>query len=264
MDTKLRGKVAVVTGGSMGIGLAVARALADEGAQVVTGSRRVTDELARLADEHGVVALTADLSMPSGPAELIGEAVRRFGGLDVLVNNVGGADLREGFLAVTDEQWRETFELNLFSAIRATRAAVPSMLERGGGAIVNVSSTSARLPASFVVDYSAAKAALTSLSKVLAEELAPRKIRVNTVSPGPVRTPRWTRDGGAADDLARQANTTRERVMTEVVPQMMNITLGRMAEAEEVAALVVFLASDLAGAIVGSDFVIDGGVLKTA
>jgi NAD(P)-dependent dehydrogenase (short-subunit alcohol dehydrogenase family) len=143
---------------------------------------------------------------------VIARAAEAFGGLDVLVNNAGGAPEGSGprasFLDVGDADWHAMLELNLLSAVRASRAALPLLLERGGGAIVNVSSVNGRRPFPFVVDYSASKAAMTNLTKALSEEFAPRGVRVNAVSPGPVRTPWWTDDGGLADVMAAQAART--------------------------------------------------------
>lgn len=146
---------------------------------------------------------------PQGPAQVISRAVDAFGGLDILVNNAGGPPPgvklpRFSFLAPTDADWQAMFEFNLFSTVRAIRAAIPLMLERGGGAIVNVSSSHARQPAAMNVDYGAAKAGMNNLTKALSEEFGPQGIRVNTVSPGPVRTPWWTEEGGA-DRPARLA-----------------------------------------------------------
>jgi NAD(P)-dependent dehydrogenase (short-subunit alcohol dehydrogenase family) len=179
----------VVTGASKGIGLAVARAFAEEGAKVVAGSRSASEGLKGLAGRYPLVHVAVDLGTPEGPKKLVGRAMETFGGVDVLVDNFGVFEPRlEGFAAITDEDWRRTFEINFMSAVRISRAVLPSMVERGSGAIVNVSSINARLPLSFVADYSAAKAALTNLSKLLAEEFGSRGVRVNSVSPGPVRT----------------------------------------------------------------------------
>lgn len=263
MDLHLDGKVAVVTGASKGIGLAVAEALCREGARVVAGSRTETAELAALRGTYGLSVVAVDLATSDGPAELIASAVERHGGLDVLVNNVGAGSARAGFLAVDDDEWRRIFDTTFFSAVRASRAAIPALRARGGGAIVTISSINARLPFPMVVDYSAAKAALTNLTKALSEEFAPEGIRVNAVSPGPVRTPFWTDPGGTADAVAQATGTDRDRVLDEVLPQMMGISTGRVSEAHEVADLAVFLASDRAGNITGADYVVDGGQLKT-
>jgi NAD(P)-dependent dehydrogenase (short-subunit alcohol dehydrogenase family) len=170
MELGLGDKVVVVTGASKGIGLAVARAFAEEGAKVVVGSRTPSEGLEELARRYPLLHVAVDLGTTEGSEKLVGHAVEEFGGVDVLVNNVGVFEPRlEGFAAITDEDWRRTFEINFMSAVRISRAVLPSMVERGSGAIVNVSSINARLPLSFVADYSAAKAALTNLSKLLAE-----------------------------------------------------------------------------------------------
>ncbi len=189
MDLQLSGRVAVVTGASKGIGLATTRTLLDEGVRVVAASRKTTPELDALAGTN-LVHVPADLMDPGAPAQVISRAVDTFGGLDILVNNAGGPPPgvklpRFGFLTPADADWQAMFEFNLFSVVRAVRAAIPAMLERGGGAIVNVSSDHARQPATMNVDYGAAKAGLNNLTKALSEEFAPQGIRVNTVSPGP-------------------------------------------------------------------------------
>jgi NAD(P)-dependent dehydrogenase (short-subunit alcohol dehydrogenase family) len=163
--------------------------------------------------------VAADLMDPRTPAEVVARAVEQFGGLDILVNNAGGAPPGDriphgGFLDRTDEQWRAMFEFNLFAAVLACRAALPVMLERGGGAIVNVSSGTARQPQSFNVDYSGAKAALANLTKALSADFAPRGVRVNGVCPGPVLTAWWTDDEGAADIIAAMTDSNRDEVIT--------------------------------------------------
>ena len=156
------------------------------------------------------------------------------------------------------------FEFNLFSAVRACRAAIPLLVERGGGAIVNVSSVHGRQPSAVNVDYGAAKAAMTNLTKALSEEFGPQGVRVNGVCPGPVRTPWWTDAGGAADILAAQMGTDRESVMTRLAPELMQLTTGRLAEPAEIAAAVAFLASPRSASTTGTELVVDGGMLKAA
>jgi len=146
--------------------------------------------------------------------------------------------------------------------VRAIRAAVPVMLERGGGAIVNVSSAVARQPGAVNADYAAAKAALTTLTKVLAEEFGPQGIRVNTVSPGPVRTPWWTDEGGAADVLATAFGADRDAVLERVAPEAMGLHAGRLQDPQEIADVIVLLASPRSAGTSGSDLVVDGGFLK--
>jgi NAD(P)-dependent dehydrogenase (short-subunit alcohol dehydrogenase family) len=265
MNLDLNERVAVVTGASKGIGLAVVEGLVEEGARVVAASRSRSAELDALGDD--VLHVPADLMDPAAPADVVARAVEAFGGLDILVNNAGGPPPgvtmpRFGFLDLTDGDWREMLEFNLLSAVRASRAAVPLMLERGGGAIVNVSSVHGRQASAVNVDYGAAKAAMINLTKALSEEFAPQGVRVNGVCPGPVRTPWWTDEGGAADVLAAQTGADREAVMTSVAPEMMQLATGRLAEAREVASAVVFLASPRAASMTGAEVVVDSGMLK--
>ncbi|GAA2683358.1 oxidoreductase [Streptomyces lunalinharesii] len=263
MDLQLADKVVVVTGASKGIGLAIAEAFCREGAHVVAGSRSSTPELAALHAKHGLTAVPVDLSTPDGPDALVQVAVDQYNRVDVLVNNLGTATSRASFLDIDDAEWQRIFNMTLFSAVRTSRAALPHLLDAGKGSLVNISSINARLPFPAVVDYSAAKAGLTSLTKSLSEEFAPRGIRVNAIAPGPVRTPFWTAPGGFADATAAQAGTTAQEAMDVVVPQSMGISSGRVTEAHEVADLTVFLASPVAGNITGAEFTIDGGQVKT-
>ncbi|MFC7590621.1 SDR family NAD(P)-dependent oxidoreductase [Nonomuraea antimicrobica] len=161
-----------------------------------------------------------------------------------------------------DADWRAMFEFNLFALVRTVRAAVPVMLERGGGAIVNVSSTMSRQPSALNVDYGAAKAAVTALGKSLSEEYGPRGIRVNTVSPGPVLTDWWTKDGGAAEVIAGMAGSDKDSVISQVAPEMMRLTTGRLVHPQEIADAVALLVSPRSGSTTGAEFVVDGGQLK--
>jgi NAD(P)-dependent dehydrogenase (short-subunit alcohol dehydrogenase family) len=266
MDLDLSGRVAVVTGASKGIGLAVCRTLLEEGARVVATSRSRGAGLDAL--DGDLVHVAADLMDTGAPAEVVARAVDTFGGLDILVNNAGGpppgASLpRFGFLGLSDEDWRDMLEFNLLSAVRACRAAVPAMLERGGGAIVNISSVHGRQPSAVNVDYGAAKAAMINLTKALSEEFGPQGIRVNGVCPGPVRTPWWTDEGGAADILAGHTGSDREDVISTLAPEMMQLTTGRLAEPREIAETVAFLASPNAASTTGTEIVVDSGMIKT-
>jgi NAD(P)-dependent dehydrogenase (short-subunit alcohol dehydrogenase family) len=204
MDLGLDGKVAVVTGASKGIGLAVTRTLVDEGVSVVAGARELTDDISALvAAGRPVRPVQLDLTTPDGPARLVEEAVTSYGGLDVLVNNVGAVRPRpDGFLAIGDEEWTWSLTINFLAAVRSCRAALPHLLARGGGAIVTTCSVNAFLPDPLVVDYSAAKGALANFSKALSKEVGPRGVRVNTVSPGPVATDLWLGEHGVARTVA--------------------------------------------------------------
>ncbi|MFD9794915.1 SDR family NAD(P)-dependent oxidoreductase [Streptomyces sp. NPDC059070] len=265
MDLHLSGRSAVVTGASKGIGLAVVGALLDEGAHVVAVSRGTSPELEKLARPE-LVHLRADLMDPDAPARAVARAVEAFGRLDVLVNNAGGPPPgislpRTSFLDAADADWPAMFEFNLFTAVRAVRAALPHLLARGGS-VVNVSTGLARQPAVGNAEYGAAKAALNSLTKVLSEEYAPQGVRFNTVSPGAVRTAWWTEEGGAADIIAAMAGADRDTVMDTLAPQMMNVSTGRLITPEEIADVVALLASPRSGSTTGADFVVDGGYVK--
>ncbi|MEY9931361.1 NAD(P)-dependent dehydrogenase (short-subunit alcohol dehydrogenase family) [Catenulispora sp. GP43] len=261
MDLHLTGKTAVVTGASRGIGLAVTRALVSEGARVVAGAREITPELKGLVAGGGVLAVELDLTAPDGPAELVAAAVLAFGGLDILVNNVGAVRPRvEGFLAVTDEDWDATLAVNFLAAVRTTRAALPHLVERGAGAVVTVSSVNAFLPDPLVIDYSAAKAALSNFCKALSKQVGPRGVRVNTVSPGPVATGLWLADEGVAATVAKATGSTAGAVAEQAAGDAVT---GRFTRPEEVADVVLFLAGDRAANITGSDVVIDGGLIST-
>jgi NAD(P)-dependent dehydrogenase (short-subunit alcohol dehydrogenase family) len=257
----LTGRTAVVTGASRGIGLAVAQALLQEGVRVAAGARAGSAELDALADEGELAVVLDDLTTAAGCQALVDEAVGRFGGIDLLVNNVGGVHPRTaGFLQVTDTDWQWALEVNLFSAIRATRAAIPHLIERAPSAIVTVCSVNASLPDPGVIDYSAAKAALRSFCKSLSKELGPSGVRVNTVSPGPVETSLWLGPGGVAETLGKARGLDPAIVKTAAVS---GTPTGRFTRPAEVAQLVLLLASETAGNITGADVLIDGGMVST-
>jgi NAD(P)-dependent dehydrogenase (short-subunit alcohol dehydrogenase family) len=258
MDLELGGKVAVVTGASKGIGMAVARELAAEGAHVIAGARTV----APLEGLDGIAPFAVDLTDPEGPARLIGHAVEQHGRLDVLVNNVGGVQLRlDGFLAVSDADFQASLELNFFSALRATRAAVAAMMAQGEGTIVNVTSVNAFFqPDGAVIDYGAAKAALLNVAKALSQELAPHGIRIASISPGQVDTDLWLGDDGVAATIGRAAGVAADSVREQAIA---GIPTGRFTTPREVATLVTLLASTRTANVNGSNFVIDGGLIKT-
>ena len=226
MDLELAGKVAVVTGASKGIGLAVARMLAAEGAMVIAGARSVGS----LDGIDGVSGFAVDLGRPGGPEALIAHALERHGRIDVLVNNVGRVQPRlDGFLATTDADFEASLQINFFAALRATRAAVAAMLEQGGGAIVNVVSVNAFFqPDGLVVDYGAAKAALLNTSKALSQELGPKGIRINSVSPGQVATDLWLGQDGIAATVGAAVGADAASVRDQAVAA---IATGRFSSA---------------------------------
>jgi NAD(P)-dependent dehydrogenase (short-subunit alcohol dehydrogenase family) len=262
MHLDLTGRVAVVTGASKGIGLAIARTLVAEGALVVAAARTAPEPLAH------VTHVPADLTDADAPAEVIARAVELHGRVDILVNNAGGPVAghplpHHGFLSRTDEDWRAIVDFNLHAVVRTCRAALPLLVE-SAGCIVNVSSANARQPSPFNAEYSAAKAALTNLGQALSEEFAPQGVRVNTVSPGPVITPWWTDPGGAAERFGAMVGADAEAVLTKVAPEMMGIATGRLADPQEIADAVAFLASPRSASTTGADLVVDGGLVKTA
>lgn len=256
----LKDKVAVVTGASVGIGLAVTQALANEGAHVVAGARKSSPELDALVGTGVVQSVKVDLATPSGPGDLASVALEH-GHIDILVNNVGAARPRlGGFLSITDEDWAFSMALNLMAAVRTTRAVLPTMLAAKNGNIVSTSSVNAFLPDPAVLDYSAAKAALANFSKSLSKEVAPHNIRVNTVSPGPVSTALWLGEDGVARTVARATGGDAGAVQQQAAA---DAATGRFTTPEEVADVIVFLASERAGNMTGADVTIDGGLVKT-
>jgi NAD(P)-dependent dehydrogenase (short-subunit alcohol dehydrogenase family) len=261
MDLELTEKVVVVTGASKGIGLAITRAFVAEGARVVAGARTVEG----LAGIERVTPLAVDLASREGPARLVQRALDEHGRIDVLVNNVGAVRLRlQGFLGTSDEEFEWAMQLNFFSALRATRAAVTAMLKQGGGSIVNVASVNAFFqPDSGTIDYGAAKAALVNLTKALSQELGPRGIRINDVSPGPVSTDLWLGAGGVAQTVAKATGVDPETAKKNVIASIGGMPTGRFTTPEEVATLVVMLSSKRTANVTGANYVIDGGLIKT-
>lgn len=245
-----------MTGASRGIGLAAAHALLDEGATVIGVARAATDESRELEARDGFRFVPADLT----DAESIGRLRDAVGpAVDVLVNNVGSAPPRPGgFASITDDDWLRTYELNALAAVRVTRALLGAIPD--GGAIVTVVSENAILADPLVMDYSAAKAALLSFTKSLSKELGPRRIRVNSVSPGPVATALWLGEGGVAQTVSAAGGGTPEEVRHGAEQAMVT---GRFTTPEEVGALVAMLASPVLGNLTGSDVVIDGGMRPT-
>lgn len=253
MDLQLTGLTAVVTGASKGIGRATVQTLLAEGARVIAVARTPVEE-------PGVVAAPLDLTRPAAAARLAELA----GDADILVNNLGGMPsataAAAGFLQLDDAGWQATYELNLFATVRVTRALLPGLLRRRG-VIVNVSSIGARA-AYQPTDYGTAKAALTNLTKALAEEFGAQGLRALTVSPGPTRTGNWRDPDGYAGQLAAAAGIPLDAFLARAAADM-RITTGRLTEPEETAALIAFLVSPRAANLTGADYLADGGAIKT-
>ena len=245
MDLRLEGKACLVTGSTGGIGLETAKLLAAEGARVATCGRR---EAPAIGEELHV---SADLSEADAPARVVAAAADGLGGLDVLVNNVGFA-IQARFEDVPDADWDAMWNLNVMGYVRAIRAALPH-LRASRGTIVNVSSTAGKRPSGGMPHYSVTKAAVLSLSRLVADLYASDGIRCNAVTPGPTATAAWLGDGGLADQQGE-----REEVLAKVGAGR---PLGRLAEPEEIAAVIAFLASERASYVTGAAWSADGGTV---
>ncbi|HKF79513.1 MAG TPA: SDR family oxidoreductase [Thermoleophilaceae bacterium] len=242
MELELNGKACIVTGASRGIGAVTARMLVEEGANVLTVSRGGAD-------------LELDLTAPDAADRVVGECKRRHGGVDVLVNNAGTSHVK-ALDELTDEDWRSQWELHVMAPMHLMRSAAPLMARRGGGRIVNVSSSSGKRPSLTYPAYSVTKAAELSLSRVFADAWAREGILVNAVTPGPVRTPLWMAEGGLADQAASAKGISREEALAAAREK---IPLGRFGSEEEIAAVIVFLCSRRASNVTGAAWSVDGG-----
>ena len=257
MDLGLEGRVCLVTGSTAGIGLETARVLADEGAQVVVSGRRA-EAVERARDEVGAaLGVVSDFAHADAPARLVAEAERAVGRVHCLVNNVGVA-YQASFDELTDDQWDEMWELNVMSAVRTIRAVLPAMRARRYGRIVNVSSTAGKRPSTGMPNYSVTKAAMLSLSRLVADLYAGDGILCNAVTPGPTASPAWLSEGGLADQGAARSGKSREDVLAGVAKGR---PLGRMAEPAEIAAVVAFLCSDRSSYVTGAAWSADGGTV---
>lgn len=253
MTDLLNGKIALVTGGTKGIGKAIADKLSEAGATVIITARGNPEE-----SSGGQYFIAADLSNAAGAQIVSKEIIEKYGRLDIIVNNAG-ANLTPsgGYGSLTDEDWDNELQLNLMSAVRINKALLPLMVERRSGVIINISMNPAIQPIwDMTMAYSAAKAALNVYSKALASELGSKGIRVNTVSPGLVKTPQMHQ---AMENITKSLNITVEEATQSLLEKLGGVPLGRPAEPEEIGNLVRFLVSDEASYITGAVYQIDGG-----
>jgi len=267
MDLGLKGRACVVTGASRGIGRETARLLCAEGANVLLVARdeeRLSDaagEAIATGAGHGGRAetLSLDVTAEDAGARMLAAAAERFGSLDVLVNNAGTAQWRD-LDEVPDEDWRAQYELNVMAPLRAMRAAIPAMVERGWGRVVNVCSTAGKRPSAAMPEYSVAKAAELSLSRLFADRYAKSGVLVNAICPGPVESEMWMEPGGLLDQSQTMSGApSRERALAEAGSKR---PIGRLAQAEEIAAAIVFLCSERASYVSGAAWSVDGGTVQ--
>lgn len=257
MDLRLDKKVCLVTGSTSGIGLETVRMLVQEGAQVVVCGRDGERVEAARKSSGAAIGVALDLARPDAPAELVRRVERELGPVEVLVNNVGVA-YQIAFDQLTEEHWSAIWNLNVMSYVRAIQAVLPEMRARKSGAIVNVSSTAGKRPSTGMPDYSVSKAAVLSLSRLVADLYANDGIRCNAVTPGPTATEAWLGDGGLADQSRAGKDMSREETLAVVGAGR---PLGRMAEPDEIAAAIVFLCSDRASYVTGAAWSVDGGTV---
>lgn len=261
MDLGLKGKQVLITGGSNGIGLAVAKAFAREGAEVAIAARtkeKVEAEAGAIADEFAVktLGIVMDVTRPEAIEAGRLKIEKEFGGIDILINNAG-AGTEEKIMDAPDEKWYAVWDLHVMSAVRTARAFVPYMKKRGGGVILNTSSICATQPLWYEPIYNTTKAALVMLDKCLANELVGDNIRVNTVSPGLVLTPDWWKTAGL---LAEKEGITARDYLDNVAHAA---PIDRFASPEELAETYLFMCSDKSSYTLGANFFVDGGWLNT-
>jgi 3-oxoacyl-[acyl-carrier protein] reductase len=257
MDLGLKDRICLITGSTAGIGLETARLLVAEGARVVINGRDADRSAQARAEVGAAFAVASDLSQAGAAAALVAETASALGPVQCLVNNVGDA-YQAAFEELTDEQWDAMWQLNVMSYVRCIRAVLPAMKEAGAGTIVNVSSTAGKRPSTGMPNYSVTKAAVLSLSRLVADLYAKQGIRCNAVAPGPTATAAWLGDGGLADQQAAGPIKTRQQVLEAVGAGR---PLGRLAEPDEIAAVIVFLCSERASYVTGSAWSADGGTV---
>ena len=257
MDLGLKDRICLVTGSTAGIGLETARLLAAEGARVVVNGRDAERVERARADVGAALGVACDLAEPLAAAKLVAAVEEALGPVQCLVNNVGEA-YQVGFEELTDEQWNAMWQLNVMSYVRCIRAVLPGMKEAATGTIVNVSSTAGKRPSTGMPNYSVTKAAVLSLSRLVADLYAKNGIRCNAVAPGPTATPAWLGEGGLADQQAAVSIKTRVQVLEAVGAGR---PLGRLAEPDEIASVIGFLCSERASYVTGSAWSADGGTV---
>jgi 3-oxoacyl-[acyl-carrier protein] reductase len=257
MDLGLKDRICLITGSTAGIGLETARLLVAEGARVVVNGRAADRVEQARADVGAALGVACDLAQVGAAEQLVEETRQALGPVECLVNNVGEA-YQVGFEELTDEQWNRMWQLNVMSYVRCIRAVLPAMKEVGAGAIVNVSSTAGKRPSTGMPNYSVTKAAVLSLSRLVADLYARHGVRCNAVAPGPTATPAWLGEGGLADQQAAASIKTRLEVLEAVGAGR---PLGRLAEADEIASVIVFLCSERASYVTGSAWSADGGTV---
>jgi len=254
---EFKGKRVLVTGGTKGIGAAIVRRFELSGASVA-----ITARSEPAAGQASALSIKADIGTARGVQNVVDRILQEWGGLDVLVNNVGGTETKAGgFEVLTDEDWQRILEVNLLAAVRLDRAFVPGMIERKSGVVIHISSVAHRLPfPNSTLAYAAAKAALTTYSKGLAKAVAPKGVRVTTISPGFIET---SGAKGMIANISRGSGISEDAAWQRIMDMLGGIPMGRTGRPEEVAELVAFLASDRGAFISGADYIIDGGTMPT-
>lgn len=256
LSNELSGKIALVTGGTKGLGKAIAERLEKAGAKVIVSAR---SEPQSKGNMHFI---SADLSTAAGTEKVIKEVLSKFGHLDILINNMGGSDTPAGgFAVLTDENWEKMIQTNLIASVRLDRGFLPQMLTRKSGVVIHIASIQGRLPLhDSTLPYAAAKAGLINYSKGLSKEVSPKGVRVLTVSPGWIAT---TTNTGFLERIAENAKITIDEARQSVMDALGGIPFGRPAEPQEIAEFVGFLVSPKANYLTGTEYVVDGGTIAT-